>query len=338
MNKYVRFAITGLLLGWIAWKTDWVIVKDAFVNLNVSLWVGAVGLLVVAQLVSAMRWRIFARQLHMRRSFWQMAKYYFIGMYFNLLLPTSVGGDVVRVWYLNANSGRKLRATAAVLLDRVNGLIVLVALACVAVLFRPAGTPDWVPLSVYGIAAAGACGVLAIYAFAKWGRIPESRKQQMTVMWEVVRSPRYLIVTTGLSLVVQILSAAIVWMIGEGLGLEIPASYYAVFVPMVSLLTLLPLSVNGMGVREWGCVFFLKPVGVPEGMAVTLAFLWFAVQLAVSACGGLVYMFGHEKAVNTLSEDDKKKRTNGLAEKENDRGPVDCDSDQGRTRQFGRAA
>lgn len=331
MSKYLRVAVTGLLMAWIASGQKWTEIRQAFVDLDVSLWLAAVGLLIGAQMVSAVRWQVFARQLGMERTFWQLTKYYLIGMYFNLALPTSVGGDVARVLYLNANSGRKLRATAAVLLDRINGLVVLIALGCVAVLFAaPPETPQWVKLAVYSIPAAGVGGVLALAAIARWGRLPENRKQQIGVMWEVVRHPRALVVTTSLSLVVQIASAAIVWLVGQGLSLEIPWGYYAVFVPMVSLLTLLPLSLNGIGVREWGCVLFLTPLGVREAHALTLSVLWFAVQLAVSVLGGIVYLIaqdkgGHDKGVRTLSL-------------EADHGPVDRDSDQGRTRQLGRAA
>jgi uncharacterized membrane protein YbhN (UPF0104 family) len=335
VNKYLRFAITGLLMGLIAWKTDWAAVRQAFAELNVSLWLSAVGLLICSQMISAARWRIFARQLGMERSFWLLTKFYLIGMYFNLLLPTSVGGDVVRVWYLNANSGRKLRAAAAVLLDRINGLIVLVALACVAVLFAPVQTPAWVPRSVFAIAAAGVCGAVGLAAIVRWGRLEEHRKQQLAMMWEVVRHPRDLIATTSLSLLVQIASAGIVMLVGLGLSADIPFSYYAVFVPMVSLLTLAPLSVNGMGVREWGCVWFLAPLGVSEPRALTLAFLWFAVQLAVSVLGGVVYLFGHEKGVGTLSDDEAAPIPFSTEARH---GPVDRDSDQGRTRQLDRAA
>jgi glycosyltransferase 2 family protein len=267
-KNYLRLAITGLLMGWIVWSTKWAEVFQAFVDLDVSLWLAAVGLLVVAQMVSAVRWQIFARRLGMERTFWQLTRFYLIGMYFNLALPTSVGGDVVRIWYLNANSGQTLRATAAVLLDRINGLIVLVAVACVAVLHVPPEIPAWVLRSVFGIAAAGVCGVVTLAAIIHWGRLPENRKQQFAVMWEVVRHPSDLFATTALSLVVQLASAAIVWLVGQGLNVDIPFSYYAVFVPMVSLLTLLPVSVNGMGVREEACALFLAPLGVGKSIAV----------------------------------------------------------------------
>lgn len=336
MNKSTlfRLVVTTSLMGWIGWKTDWPAVHRAFVNLDVWCWLGAVGVLLIAQTVSAVRWRIFARQLGLERSVIQLTRYYLIGMYFNLLLPTSVGGDVVRIWYLDGNSGRKLRAAAATMLDRINGLIVLVVLASTAVLFAPAGTPTWVPLSVFAIAGAGVFVVAALVAFVRWGRLNEHRRQQLSIMWEVIRHPRSLMWTTILSLLVQIASAAIVWLIGRGLGLDIPVGYYAVFVPMVSLLTLLPISVNGMGLREGGTALFLAPLGIAATSAYTLAFLWFAAQIAVSVVGGVVYLFAHEKSVPA----EPPAADPNIADTEGNHGPVDRDSHQGRTRQLDCAA
>jgi len=102
-------------------------------------------------------WRqLFARELRFQRTLPQFFGYYLIGSYFNLLLPTSVGGDVMRAWYLDGGSGRKLASLAAVLLDRINGLIVLIAMACLAVVLSPLPLPTWITFSVWGIGAAAA--------------------------------------------------------------------------------------------------------------------------------------------------------------------------------------
>ena len=95
MSKYIRIAVSVLLLSVIAWRTDWSVVGDKFANLNVWLWLTAVGVLVFAQLLSAKRWQLFAQEMRFERTLSQYCAYYFIGMWFNLSLPTSVGGDVV---------------------------------------------------------------------------------------------------------------------------------------------------------------------------------------------------------------------------------------------------
>lgn len=307
MNKtvtlLVRTLVTCVLLGWIGWKTDWSAVASAFAHLDVACWLGAVGLLVFGQAVSAKRWQIAGDAVQMPRTTWQMFRYYLIGMYFNLLLPTSVGGDVVRVWYLNNRSGQSLRATAAVLADRLSGLGVLVLMACVAVFFAPESTPSWVPLTVYSIAAAGLCGVLALAGLTYSGKLPKARQDQLDVLWEMFRNPRAVFWTTVCSVIVQVNSVAVCWLVARGLSIDVPFAYFAVIVPMVSLLTLVPISVNGMGVREESCIVFLAPFGVTKEVATTLALLWFGAQLAVSVMGGLAYLT-EKKPAKATAEDE----------------------------------
>jgi uncharacterized membrane protein YbhN (UPF0104 family) len=325
----LRLGVSAILLAWIAWRTDWRHVSQAFAHLQLHWWLGAVALLLVAQVVSARRWQLLARPFRFDCSLGKLTGFYYIGMYFNLLLPTSVGGDVVRVYYLNAGSGRRLAALATVLLDRLSGLVVLVALACVAVVLSPTELPAWIPLSMWGILAGGALATLAMPFLLTRGKHGPERAQQLRNMLVLLRSPRLLVATTLLSLLVQLASALQVWMVGQAIHVPVPLAYYCIMVPMVSLLTLLPVSVNGMGVREGATALFLAPLGIGEGTALSLALLWFAVYASASLVGGLVYLFGHfPKPVSPAD---------APAEVLCD-GPVDCHSDQGRAGQLRQAA
>lgn len=328
MNKTIRIAVSGILLAVIAWRTEWSVVAEKFANLRLALWIGSVGLLVIAQAASARRWQLFARQLRFERSLPQYFFYYLIGMYFNLSLPTSVGGDVVRVWYLNGQSGRKWAALASVFLERVNGLVVLVAFACAGVLTAPMELPWWISASVWGVAGCGALGLISLPVLRRWEMLPAHRRQQLQTMIELARVPAITIGATLMSLIVQVLGVFNLWCIGLSLNLEIPVAYYFVLAPMVSLLTLLPISFNGMGLRELGMVVFLAPLGVDQDAATTLAVLWFASSAVVSLLGGLVYLFGAFPRADT---------TPGLSVEET-HGPVDRDSDQGREGELESAA
>src|SRR5205085_475716 len=114
------------------------------------------------QLVSTLRWQILARALGVGRPLRQLVGMYFIGMYFNLLLPSSVGGDVVRAWYLDGGSKRRLAAFASVFLDRLSGLLVLLAMACVALVLSPLALPAWVSLFVWGSVAVSLLALAAV--------------------------------------------------------------------------------------------------------------------------------------------------------------------------------
>jgi uncharacterized membrane protein YbhN (UPF0104 family) len=330
VSKYLRIGVSAVLLAFIGWKTDWTKVSDHFARLNGVYWLGAVVLLVLAQVISAKRWQLFAHAMRFERTLGQYTAYYFIGSYFNLLLPTSVGGDVMRVWYLNADSGRKMAALASVFLERVNGLLVLIALACFGALCSPVTLQWWIHALVWGIAG---CAVLGIAAspftrHVKW--LPQQRREQLQTMHSLMYMPRLVANATGLSILVQGLGVVSVWCVGMSLGLEVPIAYYCILGPMVSLLTLLPISVNGMGVREFGTFLFLAQLGVDESTSNTLAFLWFAVSVTVSLLGGAVYLIGAYPRANTDANTDN--------EGTNAHGPVDRDSDQGREGQLAKAA
>jgi uncharacterized protein (TIRG00374 family) len=301
VNKKLRLLLSAMLLTWLAWRTDWAQVARAFAQLRLVWWLAAVGLYLLTQVVSSVRWQLLARPLGLDGQLRQFVAFYFIGMYFNLLLPTSVGGDVVRAWYLDGGSGRKLAAFLSVFIDRFSGLLVLLALACVAVALCPIALPAWIYVSVWGTIAAAVAGLAGFsifgFRFSIAGRVPGVNRLSRKI--EALRAnstyflrPRLLLGTTALSLVVQASNVLLVWLVGRAIDAPVPVSYYWILVPMVTLLTLLPISLNGMGVREWGTVLFLAPLGVGQGTALSLAFLWFSVFTAASLCGGVIYLFG----------------------------------------------
>jgi uncharacterized protein (TIRG00374 family) len=290
--KNLRWIITLGLLSWLAWRTDWDRVRHDFTSLHLGFCVGALGLGLLMQLVSGLRWQLLARPLGFRGSCWQFTAFYFIGMFFNLVLPTSVGGDVVRAWYLDGGSGHRMTAFVSVLIDRATGLLILLLVACLGVVVCPIGLPGWVSGSVWGMVVAAFLGLLSLPFVARWtARFDRFRRLAQGARF-YLRHPRLLLETGGLSLGIQAANVLLVWLVGLAIDVRISPLYYCVFVPMVCLLTLLPISLNGMGIREWSTVLFLAPLGVNASTATSLAFLWFLMLTAVSLCGGIIYLFG----------------------------------------------
>src|SRR5215831_15677962 len=162
VKKYWRLLGSLVLVGLLIWRIDWRQVGSAFAQLNVTYWLMALGVYAVAQCVSAARWQILAGTLGLGGRWWDYLSYYFIGMFFNLVLPTSVGGDVVRAWYLDGKSGRRAIAFISVVADRVGG-VVLLLLALIALPFRPAGLPAWVVWMVAGIAGGALLGLAVLF-------------------------------------------------------------------------------------------------------------------------------------------------------------------------------
>jgi uncharacterized membrane protein YbhN (UPF0104 family) len=288
----LRLTVSVGLLAVLAWRTDWDRIRQAVAGMRFEYWLAAVAVYVFAQVVSALRWQMLARPMGFHESLGRFTSYYFIGMYFNLLLPTSVGGDVIRAWCLDGKTGRRLAAFSSVLIDRFSGLLILVALANVAVAACPLELPLPVVASVYGLGGGAVIGIVLLPWLARWtSRFYHARRLAEGVRFYFANR-RLLFATAGLSVVVQVAGVFLVWLLGQAIGVSVPALYYAIFVPMVSLLTLLPVSLNGMGIREWSTVLFLGALGVDEGPGLCLAVLWFFVLTTAGLLGGVVYFFG----------------------------------------------
>jgi uncharacterized membrane protein YbhN (UPF0104 family) len=292
MSKLLKLLVSGTLLALLAWRMDWARVGQHFAHLRIDLWAAALALYVATQVASSLRWQLLAQPLGFREPLSRYLRYYFIGMYFNLFLPTSVGGDVVRAWYLDGGSGRRLAAFLSTFADRFSGLLVLLALACAAVILCPVAIPGWVALSVWAVAGCGLLGVATLWLFRRWLKKFHSARHLLNGVRLYIGKYRLLWLTSGLSFLVQAGNVALVWLLGQAINVEVPGSYYWILVPMISLLTLLPISINGLGVREAGVVLLLAPFHIDRATALSLSFLWFSIFTAASLMGGAVYLFG----------------------------------------------
>src|SRR5947209_20409414 len=117
MRTKLRIAGSIVLLAVLAMRIDWGRIGAVVLDVDVSLWLAPLGLYVLVQLASSLRWQLLARPLGFDQPAFDFVRYTFIGMFFGLFLP-AVGNDVVRAWYLDAGSGRKRTALVTVLLDR----------------------------------------------------------------------------------------------------------------------------------------------------------------------------------------------------------------------------
>jgi len=304
MRTKLRIAGSVALLGWLALRTDWSKLAAAVVDLNWTLWLAGLGLYALIQLASSLRWQLLARPLGFNEPATAYVRYTFIGMFFGLFLP-SVGNDVVRAWYLDAGTGRKRAALLTVLLDRGLGLCVLLAMVLVTAVAYPGELPGWAITGV-GIAMAGAAFGLGLVVFTLF--FPT--KSHRLLRWRdrarlLARQPAALGGALGWSVVIQAGHVLVVWLIGLALHTDVPAAYYWVVVPLISLLTLIPISINGIGVRETGMVILLAPLGVAEETALTLVFLWFMAFTLVGASGFVFYLLGQRRPeIAALSADE----------------------------------
>ena len=252
-------------------------------------WVAAGFVLYLAlQGLCAWRWLLLARVLNLDGSWFTFVRYYYVGMFFNLFLPTGVGGDVYRCYYIARSSSDWTRAIVSVLADRGVGFGTMCVIAAVATFaFGAVHLPAWLELAL----GAGVAGVLVLLAVAVAARGPlSSIRTAMPLIGEFFRRPGVLAFVAGLSFLLQSLVIVVNIFNAEALHLDVPVVFYFILIPLIAVATMIPVSLNGLGVREGAFVFFLAQVGVPEAQALALALLWLAVTAAASLVGGLVWL------------------------------------------------
>lgn len=305
MSKTLRIAGTVLLFTALAWRLDWGQFAGAFAGLSVGPWLLACFVYVVAQLASSLRWQLLARPVGFDLPLGRITAIYFVGMFFNLVLPTSVGGDVVRAWHLTRHAPeyktRWAEALLCVFADRASGLAVLILLAGGAALLTP--LPAWMAWLCGGLAGGLALGLCCLPLMPLMAGLPlvgGPARKVAELLAAYGREPGTQALALLLSVIVQGAGVVQVWVIGLALRLDVPLAHFAVAVPLVALFTLLPISVGGHGLREAALVLLLAPVGVDAATAVTLSLLWLASCALVGSVGGLIHLVGPHPRISDL--------------------------------------
>jgi len=244
------------------------------------------------------RWDLLLRGSGERVPFGRLAVLNWIGNFFSLLLPTTVGGDLVRMYELSKNLRERAKAAASVFLDRVLGFAALAILALGGIgasWFAGMLTPGSEFVALLSGAVLGAIALLASgraprflhrsFAFPLRRKLEGLAKQFYHALREMAESRRRLVAAATISIVAQIG----VVIAGEALGLDVLAYEYFAFVPIVLFASALPLSVGGLGVRETAFVLLFTEVGVAAADAVALSVLVYAYFVATGVVGAMIW-------------------------------------------------
>jgi len=266
--------------------------------------------LIFSHIFGAAQWRLLLITQGITMPYKEVLRIYFVGLFFNNFMPGNVGGDIKRIYDIKAESGEKLGAgVSATLFDRVFGLFFLNALALgVGALFfikDPEQSPFILPsLAVF----AGFCTFFAGLLSRRFGRFVErilalvlpdrmvGRIASLRDRFYLFRNPRLWLQVTFLSALTQILRVSVHWFCGLSIGVQINVSWYFYFIPIVAVVSALPISIGGFGPREYLAQSLFTRVGVGAMEAVLVQFLAYAVSLAVSLFGAFQFLFHRKKA------------------------------------------
>ena len=275
------------------------------INIASLGWIGmAITVTFLQIFVGVLRWREIGAECGAPLATTQAMRFNLIGTFFNQTLPSSIGGDAVRLWLVARGGAGWRAATYSIFVDRAIGLIAL-AIIIVASLpwsYRLITDPNGrsALLLVDFAALAGGVGFLVLgrlhWLWLKrwWGthHLHACSVIANRVIFSRKRGPKVAV----LSLLVHVLAVVIAWCVVQSIAAPVLFSQIFQLVPPVMLITMLPISIAGWGVREatMGLAFGYAGLMTNEGVNVSL--LFGAVSFLVGAFGGLVWIFSAEKA------------------------------------------
>ena len=295
--KLIKASVSVALLAVVVATNDLSAVLDRLRNVDVGDVLAALAIIIAAAIPHALRWRLMLSACESSLPLRRIFKYLFIGYFFNQTLPSSLGGDAVRVWKGYRAGLTLANSFNSVLLDRLAALLALLVLISALIPWMPEVVHDeraiW---SLILLVVAGVFGFAILCTLDRFGlRHAHIRLIRILVRLSGHARRAFLDWRTGpaavaLSIVVHAAVACTVYLLAVGLRIQVDLLDCLILVPPVILLTTIPISIAGWGVREGAMVVAFAYAGVPASDALALSLFFGFVLLLSGIPGGFVWM------------------------------------------------
>lgn len=296
----LRIAATLGLIAFVLRGIDWVAMRGLLESLNWGWFAAGLFTAIAIQVVAGIRWSALARPVGFDHSTAAFVWRFFEGVFFNLCLPSSIGGDVIKAYRLAETTRGRLLAGCTILADRLAGVSALGVLAGAALLAIRFGLTPLATLAV-GLVLLAAVIVFFRLSFGGLDRLldllPNQHRlrQFLAQLLPYQQRPHLMTQAVGWSLIVQIGASVSVAFFARGIGVSLGLGIWFSIVPLIALAMVLPVSINGVGVREGGMALLLAPWGVGKEQAVAIGLLWFLATIVTGLIGGVLFMLDRRR-------------------------------------------
>ena len=316
----LRISVAVAAILWVCRGQRWGEFGKVLVGLNLWYFALSLAIFVISQILVGLRWWLLLRSQSVFIRFWPAVRLHFLGLFYNNLMPSSIGGDVIRAWYVTKHTDKRFEAALSVFVDRAIGLLgmLITAVFCYSLFIRgrtgPMTSSDngglldslagyrWPVFWVIVVAAV----ILAVLLLLRPGRAVLGKARSYICvhgarMLEKLRRaiiiycsrPLTILVVLGLTIFLQTLVITSFWLIGRNLGIAAGAKYYFVFFPLSWVLAALPVSIAGLGILEGGLrELFTRFAGAAPETVLALALCQRFIWVLASLPGVVVHLFG----------------------------------------------
>lgn len=308
LKTLLKVAVSAGLMVLLYSKLDWGDIAAKLRGAD-ARWLGvAFALMILNTAVSAAKWRLFLRADGLDTPLPSLWASYITASFFNLFLPSTIGGDAYRVADIGGRTGQHSRVAASILADRITGFLALSIYGCAAAIFARGAVIEWrrwFPLpSLCALCALAALAVALcserllatairiVPGATLRARISAIAGKVVGAMRLYAGRPRVIAPAIAISFLFQFDLILAVWAITRAIGLALPFAPFFLFLPIKTFLEMVPVSVFGLGLRDLGYAIFMTAMGL-GGEAAACAALISAAEVLLtviySSVGGLVF-------------------------------------------------
>jgi glycosyltransferase 2 family protein len=267
-------------------------------------WIFLAGVLhIIGLLISAYRWQLLLSAHDVQAPLWGLIHSYLIGGFFNNFLPTRVGGDVYRMVDSKKYSGSLLRPAAVIIVERLTGIYGLLLIGITAVAFYPRFHEiRTLAIALFSLTIGGFLAVLVFYgseSFGNWlkrltsklpAKISAKALEMFDAFWHFSKSKKIVFFAFLLGLLLQFNVILYYYLIAHALKMPMSLLDTSIVMPLLICIQLLPLTPNGIGVREFSYIYLLHPLGVSNAMAVAFSLWDYILTFFYGLIGGILYL------------------------------------------------
>ena len=295
----VKLGVTAALIAYLTRKVDVSAVLQQLRGIDIAWGAMATAMLAMQLVLVALRWQVVSRVVDARMRTRQIFRLTLIGQFFSQVLPSAVGGDAVRAWLAVSAGVPVARAVSAIVCDRAAGFVVLTLIIACTLLFVPLGRQETAleidALRIVAVLGVAGIGVLILLGeriaklFARY-RFTAALGGFTLDLRRVFCCGGPSLAIMGLAVTVQVLLVAVVCLCARSLHVELQPRNAALVVPAVMLVTMIPISLAGWGVRESAMVFGLGLVGVAAAEALAISVTFGLMQIVIGLPGGWLWL------------------------------------------------
>jgi len=299
-----RILISLGLLFYFIYLADLKKILNTLGNLDTMPVLIAIAFFLGLTLFLSLRWRLLTNSLGIHVDFHKLVSFYMIGFFFNNFLPTSIGGDLGRAYYLGKQSGSRSTSLGTVLLERMIGLLATLSLAGVSLIwlmgeFRTKRILYFTLLLVAGIAFVLAMimsrriynRISKVLTSITFARIGEKLSRVLDTLHYYRDKKKVLLCAYLFSLIGHVMIICMNYVLAKAIGIDqVSFTYFFLLVPVTFIFSLMP-SINGIGVRDSGYILLLRSQQVDTAHALSLSFLVTVVPMLISLVGGVLFVY-----------------------------------------------